>query len=132
MRTSRPHLKFLPLAAAALAAVAALTIAAAPSALADGMVDMPGMSAEEHGAEEHDAMPGMDMSGRDEPATDTKRPVALVLLAFGLINGLAMGYAAVIRRRPDALKRRQTLARVRGTPPEQTVFPSSSTPSSQS
>jgi hypothetical protein len=62
--------------------------------------------------------------GAEAPAGD--RPAGLVLAGFGLLNALVLAYAAVIRRRPDALKRRQTLQRVRSTPPKQTVFPSSS------
>jgi hypothetical protein len=45
------------------------------------------------------------------------------------VNALVLAYAAVIRRRPDARKRRQTLARVRSTPPVRTVpAPSTSKP----
>jgi hypothetical protein len=69
--------------------------------------------------------------GHGAAATTKDRPVALVLGGFGLLNALVLAYAAVIRRRPDARKRRQRLERVRTTPPEQTVFPSSSSPSSQ-
>jgi hypothetical protein len=96
---------------------------------------MPGMSAEEHAqmsdtgnspGHDHDSMPGMDMRGHDEPTTDARRPVALVLGGFGLVNALVLLYAVVIRRRPDALKRRQTLERVRSTPPKQTVLAPSS------
>ncbi len=85
---------------------------------------MPGMTAEEHAQMSgggHDAMPGMSMSGHDERSADTKRPVALVLGGFGLLSALVLGYAAVIRRRPDAVKRRETLARVRSAAGKPTV-----------
>jgi hypothetical protein len=38
-----------------------------------------------------------------------------------LLTALVLGYAAVIRRRPAARKRREALARVRSTPPVRTV-----------
>jgi hypothetical protein len=101
---------------------------------------MPGMSAEEHAqmsadagaGHDHGAMPGMDMSGHAEAPANTERPVALTLGGFAVVNALVLAYAAVVRRRPDTLRRRQTLARVRSTPPRQSVFRSSSTPSSRS
>ncbi len=90
---------------------------------------MPGMSADEHAqmsdspaAGDDKSMPGMDMSGHDQSSANTKRPVGLVLGGFALFNVLVLVYAAVIRRRPAAVKRRQTLARVRSASPKQTVF----------
>ncbi len=122
------RLKFLMLAAAA-----ALAVAAPTPALADGMAGMPGMSAEEHAhmsqdsgtsaGHDHDSMAGMDMSEHNQPAATSKHPVALVLGGFALLNALVLAYAATIRRRPGARKRRQTLERVRATAPRQTVFP---------
>ncbi len=74
---------------------------------------MPGMTAEEHAHMSADSMPGMDMSGGATTSASSKRPVALALIGFGLLNGLVLLYAGVIRRRPAAVKRRETLARVR-------------------
>jgi hypothetical protein len=86
---------------------------------------MPGMSAQEHarmsGGHDHGSMAAVDKSGHDEPAATAKRPVALVLGGFGVLTALVLGYAAVIRRRPAARKRREALARVRGTAPVRTV-----------
>jgi uncharacterized protein involved in copper resistance len=145
-----------------MVAVLALSPSAAPTALADGMAAMPGMSAEEHAhmsdsASGHDhgsmpgmsaaehtrmsgsgkdrpddgSMPGMDMRGHEKAAADTRRPVALALGGFAVVNALVLACAAVIRRRPDARKRRRTLSRVRSTPPKPTVF-APSTPENQS
>jgi hypothetical protein len=111
--------------------------------------DERGMSADEHaqmtGSEDaapadehaaHDTGSGSDAasgehSSHGAEATETDRPVGLVLGGFGLVNGLVLAYAAVIRRRPGAVKRRETLARVRNAAGARTA-PSTSTPSPKS
>jgi hypothetical protein len=62
--------------------------------------------------DEHSASAGHDAGhGAAEPTEE--RPVKLVLGGFAAFNGFVLLVAALLRRRPDAIKRRETLARVR-------------------
>jgi hypothetical protein len=133
----------------AMSLLAAAALAAGPVPVAFGderhgtattgqSAAQPGMSADEHAAHggssaetpasatgaqdsgEHAA--GAQGAGGHGEASLTDRPAGLLLGGFGLLNGAVLLYATVIRRRPDAVKRRQTLARVRGTVPVRTVM----------
>ena len=71
-------------------------------------------SGHDHGAAPSDDHSGASAHdhGQTAPAAE-ERPVARVLGAFAVVNLLVLAYAAIARRRPAAVKRRQTLARVR-------------------
>lgn len=72
-----------------------------------------GMSPAEHAGhtDGHSASSGHGAHGA---ATVTEeRPVALMLGGFAALNALVLLAAALLRRRPAAVKRRETLARVR-------------------
>lgn len=62
--------------------------------------------------DEHGPLAGHD-SGHGQAAGSGDRPVALVLTGFGGFNLLVVLAAVILRRRPAAIKRRETLARVR-------------------
>ena len=72
-----------------------------------------GMTPEEHAAHsEHSASSGHDASHHEE-AVAKDRPVELVLAGFAVLNALVLLAAVILRRRPAAIKRRETLDRVR-------------------
>lgn len=78
---------------------------------------MQDMTPEEHAAhsghtDEHSASSGHDASHHEE-AVAKDRPVELVLAGFAVLNALVLLAAVILRRRPAAIKRRETLDRVR-------------------
>lgn len=62
--------------------------------------------------DEHSAASGHD-AGHGAPPVASKRPVKLMLTGFALFNVFILAAAAFLRRRPAAIKRRETLERVR-------------------
>lgn len=66
----------------------------------------------ESGHHRHGASTGHE-SHHGHGAESKDRPIALVLGGFGGFNLLVVLAAVVLRRRPAAIKRRETLARVR-------------------
>jgi hypothetical protein len=115
MRAPR-FLSPLLLAALAIAALAAPASATAhgENELGSSGHDMGAMGAAEHGTS-HNEHAGHDAHGATHGANAVagERPVALLLGGFAALNALVLLAAALMRRRPAAIKRRETLARVR-------------------
>jgi hypothetical protein len=100
-------------------ALAAVLAAGAPPALADAEHAAPapagaakhGMTDEEHAAHGNNAPAEHAVGGHS--GRETERPVEAVLAGFAVVNLGVLVAAAVLRRRPASVKRRETLARVR-------------------
>lgn len=108
------------------AMLATAALVAPTSAPADAEHGSPGhdMGAHSHdmGAAEHGMSPAEHAAHTDEHSASSghgathggeERPVALMLGGFAALNALVLLAAALLRRRPAAVKRRETLARVR-------------------